>query len=482
MRFTRGPQLPSLLIGFLVAAIVLPPLTSGAGTDDHLVVSRNPNRGAAVSLQGQALTGTVHIFLATSVSDFSEVRFYLDDPAETGRPRQIERIAPYDFAGGDKSLARPTDLSTLAAGSHMITAVMVLTDGSTKEVSADFTVASVTPIPVPTQSPSPVPSGPNPSPSPSPTPAPSPNHSPSPSPSPGLSPSPSPTPPPSTCGGIQIREGAGLQQAIDSNPTGTRFCLSGFISLAAPIRPKAGNQFIGPAVIKAQGYVEQGFSVHGIPNVVFERLDMSGFELRGIEAGPYNTITNSYLHHNGRNGLGCGDCNYLRVYNNEIAYNGSDEHLGNGAAGMKSVADFVTVRGNSIHDNNGNGIWFDVDARNQLIEQNTVYNNTRKGIFIEISDGAVIRYNSVTRNNCAVSLYGCQPRNDASGGIATNSSRNVEIYGNVLGGNALAGINFRDDFRAYAPPFNIRVHHNVLNGDMISNCHSEWDVVCRDNG
>jgi parallel beta-helix repeat protein len=207
---------------------------------------------------------------------------------------------------------------------------------------------------------------------------------------------------------------------------------------------------------------------------------MSGFALRAIQPGPYNLVTNSFLHHNGRNGLGCGECDYLRVENNVIAYNGSNDFLGQGSAGIKSVANFVTIRSNKVHSNVGNGIWFDVDARSQLIERNQVYGNTRKGIFIEISDGAVIRYNTVQRNNCAVVISGCEPRNDASGGIATNSSRNIEIYGNVLGGNEVAGINFRDDSRAYAPPFNIRVYDNMLNGDRIANCESSWDIVCVD--
>ena len=484
MRLQIRTHLLPLLIGCFVAALAMPPLTSGAESGDYLAVSRAEDRGSAVALEGQTLTGTIYVFLSTAVSNFSEVRFYLDDPAAAGRPKQIERIAPYDFAGGDKVIARPTDLSAYAVGTHTITAVTVSADGSADAISADFTVGSATssPSPSPDSSPSPSPSQP---PSPSPTPVPSPDSSPSPapsaSPSPLPSPSPSPSPPPSTCAGVQVSAGQNLQQKIDTNPAGTQFCLTGTISFSAPVRPKAGNEFIGPATITAQGYVTQGFSVHGIPNVLFDRLDMSGFALRAIQPGPTNTIRNSYLHHNGRNGFGCGECTGMLAHNNEIAYNGSDEWLGVGAAGIKSTSDFIVIRGNSIHHNNGNGIWFDVDARNQLIEQNTVHSNTRKGIFIEISDGAVIRYNSVTGNNCAIVLYGCQPRNDSSGGIATNSSRNIEIYGNVLGGNAIAGINFRDDYRAYDPPFNIRVHHNFLNGDAIANCHASWDVLCTDN-
>jgi parallel beta-helix repeat protein len=272
-----------------------------------------------------------------------------------------------------------------------------------------------------------------------------------------------------------------IQTTVDSNPSGSRFCLSGTFYLSTAVKPKSGNQFIGPAVIKADGALDQGFSAHGIPNLIFERLDMSGFALRPIQPGHYNVIRNSNFHHNGRNGLGCGQCDYMLIENNEIAFNGSDEHLGSGSAGIKSVANHVVIRNNVIHDNNGNGVWFDVDSRNQLIEHNTIYNNTRKGVFIEISDGAVIRYNTVQRNNCAVVMYGCQPKMDASGGITTNSSRNVEIYGNVLGGNATAGINFRDDSRKYAPPFNIRAHHNVMNGDQIRNCWAGWDIKCTDN-
>jgi parallel beta-helix repeat protein len=280
---------------------------------------------------------------------------------------------------------------------------------------------------------------------------------------------------------VALGSGEDLGEAVSRNPDGTRFCLLGEFVVTSPIRPKPGNQFIGPAVITPEGSVDQGFSAHGVPDVAFVELDMSGFELRAIQPGPNGVVSGSFLHHNGRNGLGCGECDNILVEDNEIAFNGSEEHLGDGSAGIKSVANFVTIRRNEIHDNLGNGIWFDVDARSQLIEHNHVYRNTRKGIFFEISDGGIVRYNTVQRNNCAVVISGCTPLHDASGGIATNSSRNIEIYGNVLGGNAEAGINFRDDSRAYAPPFNIRVYANVLNGDIIKNCHSVWDIVCYDN-
>ena len=53
------------------------------------------------------------------------------------------------------------------------------------------------------------------------------------------------------------------------------------------------------------------------------------------------------------------------------------------------------------------------------------------------------------------------------------------IRDNTLGGNMVAGVNFRDDSRLYDAPFDIVVEGNVANGDLIRRC-GEWGIVCID--
>ena len=277
---------------------------------------------------------------------------------------------------------------------------------------------------------------------------------------------------------------------MDANPPGTRFCLSGNFKITRTIRPKSGNAFIGPAVLDGEGPLDRydavkfyGIDGQGVSNLRYEKLEVRDFEI-GLRPGPAALVVNNYVHHNARVGVGCGECDGHQLIGNELAYNGSNEHLGSGASGYKSVSNGLIVRGNYAHDNVGNGIWFDSDAMSVLVEGNVSERNSRKGIFYEVSSGpAVIRNNLVRLNNCAVVIAGCSPQNGGApgGGIATNSSKNVEIYGNVLGGNTVAGINFRDDSRPFAPPFNIAVHDNQMHGDEVRNCRSEWSIVCKNN-
>jgi parallel beta-helix repeat protein len=189
----------------------------------------------------------------------------------------------------------------------------------------------------------------------------------------------------------------------------------------------------------------------------------------------------------------------------EIDHNGNPNELGRGGGGIKiaAKADDVDVRNSYVHDNIGNGIWYDIEANAVdsdfiYIENNFIERNTRKGIFYEISGGpVVIRNNVVKSNNCAVVIAGCTPQGEGSpgGGITANSSTNLKIYDNVLGGNAVAGINFRDDNRpeggtmdqngpgccnGYTAPFNISVHDNKLNGDRVLKCGT-LGVTCSRN-
>jgi hypothetical protein len=247
---------------------------------------------------------------------------------------------------------------------------------------------------------------------------------------------------------------------------------------------------VGPAVLDGEGPLDRYdginfFGIEGqrISNLHYEKLEVKDFEI-GLRPGPGALVINNYAHHNARTGVGCGDCDGHQLIGNELAYNGSAEHLGSGASGYKTVSNNLIVRGNYAHDNVGNGLWFDLDALSVLVEGNVAERNVRKGIFYEVSGGAaVIRNNLVRFNNCAVVIAGCTPQSAGApgGGIATNSSKNVEIYGNVLEGNAVAGINFRDDARNYAPPFNISVHDNKLNGDALLNCRADWSIVCKNN-
>ncbi|HEX6385083.1 MAG TPA: kelch repeat-containing protein, partial [Anaerolineae bacterium] len=104
------------------------------GSTYTLLVSFSSNRANPVTLAGMTVSGHIYVFTSPDTNDIKRVRFFLDDPNMTGKPRQIENNAPYDFAGGTFSTANPFRTTTVADGSHTITAEVILQNGQTHVV------------------------------------------------------------------------------------------------------------------------------------------------------------------------------------------------------------------------------------------------------------------------------------------------------------------------------------------------------------
>ncbi len=145
-----------------------------------------------------------------------------------------------------------------------------------------------------------------------------------------------------------------------------------------------------------------------------------------------NTVTD-----NGQMGLGGGGSNIL-VEGNEIARNNyAGYNYGWEAGGTKfSFTKNLVVRNNYVHDNNGPGLWTDIENVNALYEQNRTSGNKVAGILHEISHDAVIRNNTIENDGFAAPgktspWYG--------GGIVLTASDNVEVYGNTVT-NCMNGI------------------------------------------
>ena len=115
----------------------------------------------------------------------------------------------------------------------------------------------------------------------------------------------------------------------------------------------------------------------------------------------------------------------LLARNNRLGYD-----QGWSAGGAKFArTDGLVVRGNTVVENDGAGLWTDIDARDTTYEANRVEGNTGAGIFHEISYAAVIRGNQVTGNG-----------SDSPGwvwgaGIQVAGSAGVTVVDNVVDGN-----------------------------------------------
>ena len=148
-------------------------------------------------------------------------------------------------------------------------------------------------------------------------------------------------------------------------------------------------------------------------------------------------------HHNGMSGYGGGgtpasDIGAI-IDNCTLAYNnttGVDKTWEAGAGKVAECSQY-TVSNNSAHDNNGNGIWFDIDCYQITCSGNSCYNNWGAGIVYEISYDAVISYN-ILYDNGAGNLADVGGNQYAYGSTISQlflgTSQNVEAHHNTIVG------------------------------------------------
>lgn len=314
-----------------------------------------------------------------------------------------------------------------------------------------------------------------------------------------------PTPPlPATAGTIVIVPGESIQAKVDANPAGTTFLLKTGTHVRQSVVPKARDVFRGEPGTVLDGQNATAFAFKGwngtrwVDGVtlrkisitrytppaqngaiwggddltrstagwVLDSLEVSYNANLGVRIGNRMRVTNSHLHHNATiniGGVGVG----VLIQGNEIAFGNwrfaSDPGFESG--GTKFVkTDSLVVRNNYVHDNGGPGIWTDIDNVHVLIENNRVEANAREGIVHEIGYSALIRNNSVTGNGTGDPYRGQGWLWNA--GIGIHASRDVEVYGNTVSGNAngiVAVQQLRGAGRlgAYVVE-NLRVHDNRI--------------------
>ncbi|MFF8592218.1 right-handed parallel beta-helix repeat-containing protein [Streptomyces sp. NPDC015220] len=176
----------------------------------------------------------------------------------------------------------------------------------------------------------------------------------------------------------------------------------------------------------------------------------------GLMAGAHQKVRASCLRGNGQYGMNAykaGDSiTGLVVEGNEIVGNNTDDwerrQPGCGCTGGVKfwAVDGADVRGNWVHDNRGAGLWADTNNNDFRIEDNVLEANDGAALIYEISYNAVIRGNTVRRNNW-VEGRGSADRGDdfpyatiylsEAGGEPRVRARTdkIEVYRNVLENN-----------------------------------------------
>ena len=112
------------------------------GAADHLaaLITAAPSPRVSVGLAGGSTPAAIYVQLRERDVDWSRVDFWLDNHTMSGTPTKVEREAPFDFKGGTLSTANPWDTTTVADGTHTISAKLYLSDGTTKTISSSFSV------------------------------------------------------------------------------------------------------------------------------------------------------------------------------------------------------------------------------------------------------------------------------------------------------------------------------------------------------
>ena len=104
---------------------------------DSIYVSTNSDRSEAVLLDGQTVSGDIYVFVEWPGA--SVVRFYIDNPEQTGAPDRVEALYPFDLgATAPDGSAWAFDADSLGPGAHTITVEVV--DNGVNVRTAAFTV------------------------------------------------------------------------------------------------------------------------------------------------------------------------------------------------------------------------------------------------------------------------------------------------------------------------------------------------------
>ncbi|MEW2552257.1 right-handed parallel beta-helix repeat-containing protein [Streptomyces zhihengii] len=252
----------------------------------------------------------------------------------------------------------------------------------------------------------------------------------------------------------------------------------------AQVVPKEGNSYLGAPGAVLDGRRTNQYAFGGAaPDVTIRHLTVQGFVAphdegvvnhdsadgwviehatiqhnsgAGLMAGARQRVRANCLRANGQYGMNAykagGTITGLVVEGNEITGNNTDDwerrRPGCGCTGGVKfwAVDGADVRGNWVHDNRGAGLWADTNNNDFRIEGNVLESNDGAALIYETSYNAVIRANTIRRNNWVegrryadrgdtfpfgtvyVSESGGEPR------IRARTDR-IEIHRNVLENN-----------------------------------------------
>ncbi|MDQ3752691.1 MAG: right-handed parallel beta-helix repeat-containing protein [Actinomycetota bacterium] len=192
-----------------------------------------------------------------------------------------------------------------------------------------------------------------------------------------------------------------------------------------------GTRLLGE-LTSGQGSVLNGFEVYGgrvgvrcKPGAVCENLDVHHHSQAGVQIGGGSVdLTDSYVHENNL------DLDPDPLHNDNPCFNSGGVHM--------VVGNNVTLTGNRLDNNGCDGVHSDTGMRYVTYEGNVATDNTRFGIFIEVSCDQTVTGNRIQRNG--------------KDGVFIANSPRVVLTENTFGSNGGYAIRWKDyPNRSYKP-------------------------------
>jgi parallel beta-helix repeat protein len=251
---------------------------------------------------------------------------------------------------------------------------------------------------------------------------------------------------------------------ISDNPAGHTVEYSEIANLSY-YNGATGVVFSNITVEKYANAAQQGV-LHGVTGWTLSNDTFEWNHGTAVAIGAGSTIQGGHYVHNGQEGIAGYQSDGVVINGAEVAYNnwaGFNPDWDAGGIKMCTTAN-VTITNCNVHDNNGMGIWADIDSTNWTITGNTVTNNNGNGIMYEISHGP----NAVDSNTVS---------GNARAGIYISNSDGVEASGNtvtVAAGNTgiNGGIDIINDVRGSGPNGVYQSVNDIIRNNTIVHTNS----------
>lgn len=270
---------------------------------------------------------------------------------------------------------------------------------------------------------------------------------------------------------------------IGANPAGQLVELS---TVANAFKSSASGVTISGLVIEKYASRAQTGAIEGSSG---NWWTVSNNELRlnhgyGLRIGNRMQVLNNNVHHNGQLGVG-GIGDDVLVEGNEIGYNHTAGFLLDWEAGGTKfvLTDRLVFRNNWVHNNDGRGVWTDIENVNVLVVDNLVEYNSKGGIVHEIGYAAEIR-NNVSRYNG----HGFSPWVWGAQIVVQNSSDTLVIGNDVTvaasgGGNGISVINQNRGSGTFGPYLSehVTVTDNIIQHLSVSGKNGAPNGCNQDN-